>query len=319
MKKLLITGGKGFLGSHLAKVLSSVEYDIITFSSQEFDLTKRFETQRLLEKYNPDIIVHAAARLGGIGDNQANPSEYFETNMFIGLNLFRSAAELGIQNIINIGTVCSYPKHTPAPFREESLWNGFPEDTNAAYGISKRALIAYAGALNKQYGMKIRTLLLANLYGIGDDFREGTSHVIPALIKKIEFAKRAQLSHVDIWGDGTPTRDFLNVKDAAQAVKMLVDKYDKIDHFDVMNIATGESVSITELASSLVKLLGYSGKLSFNKSKPNGQPVRVLSIDRARNILGFTSKITLKQGLEETIDYYISNKEDLDKLKPKYG
>jgi nucleoside-diphosphate-sugar epimerase len=318
MKKLLITGGKGFLGSHIARVLNSTDYEIITFSSREFDLTKRFDAQRLLEKYNPDIIVHAAARLGGIGDNQVNPSEYFETNMLIGINLFKSAADLGIRNIINIGTVCSYPKYAQIPFREEELWSGFPEDTNAAYGISKRALIAYAGALNKQYGMKIRTLLLANLYGIGDDFREGTSHVIPALIKKIEFAKRARLN-VEIWGDGTPTRDFLNVKDAALAVKMLVDKCDYIDHFDVMNIATGESVTIGQLAALLVELMEYKGGVTFDKSKPNGQPFRVLSVDRASSVLGFRSKISIKQGLEETIDYYITNKKDLDKLKPKYG
>lgn len=314
MKKILLTGGYGFLGSVLFQKLSH-DFDVIRFRSFEFDLRSESDTKELFKKVKPDIVVNAAARLGGIGDNQQHPADYFRDNMLIGMNVFRQSHLFGVEKVVQIGTVCSYPKIIPTPFNEKDLWNGFPEGTNSAYGISKRALISYAEAINKQHGTKIVTALLANLYGPGDDFRDETSHVIPAIIKKMENALKNKCDVVTVWGDGTPTRDLLYVDDAAEGVRAIIQS-DVND--GAYNIATGIETSIRDLVRLIAVNTGFKGELIFDKSKPNGQPKRVLDLTKISSSTGWRPVMSLQKGLEATVEYYRGNKEKIESLGRKY-
>lgn len=314
MKKILLTGGFGFLGQAIHNNLSA-EYQIFRFRSSEFDLRDENQTKQLFNKIKPDIVINAAARLGGIGDNQNFPANYFRDNMLIGLNVLTQSVQQEVSRIIQIGTVCSYPKIIPTPFREKDLWNGYPEGTNSAYGVSKRALISYSEALMKQYDININTVLLANLYGPGDDFRDETSHVIPAIIKKMDGAIENGDNSVVLWGDGSPTRDFLYIEDAAKGIISLLDSEVK---GDVFNIATGTESSIQQVVKEIADLIGYKGSIIYDTSKPNGQPRRLLDTSKIHSETKWKAKIDLRTGISNTIKYYRDNKKHISRLTRKY-
>lgn len=312
---MLLTGGNGFLGSFIYKELIK-DFKVIRFGSKEYDIRDYFQAKEIVEKYKPDYIVHAAARLGGIGDNKLNPAHYFYDNIMMGINMLNIASKIKLTKFVNIGTVCSYPKELPVPFKEENLWDGLPEPTNSAYGLSKKSVIDYSIALNKQFGFPCINLLLANLYGINDDFRDETSHVIPAIIKKIDFAIANKKKSISVWGDGTPTRDFLNVKDAARAVKLALIS-DHMDPFPV-NIATGKENTINKVITLIKDKMSFSGSINFDTSKPNGQPVRVLDIKKALSFFNFKANICLENGLNDVIIHFYNKKSKILNMKKKY-
>ena len=308
-KKILLTGGYGFLGNQVFNELS-IKYNVIRFRSAEVDLTEIKVFDAYLKKIQPDVVINMAARLGGIGDNIKNPLAYYETNLNIGLNLLDACKRHELEHVINIGTVCSYPKRPSIPFLEDELWNGLPEESNMYYGLAKRTIIDYGMVLNKVNNMPISNLLLANLYGIGDDFRDKTSHVIPAIIKKVESLNPDDI--LEVWGDGTPTRDFLNVKDAARIIREFVDQGFKIS--SPINIGTGIETSINEVVSII--LTNYKktkNKINHKITKPNGQPRRVLNIEKLVNLYSVKTEIRIKEGIEETINWYKSNKKHIVK------
>ncbi len=313
---ILVTGGAGFLGKHVVKKLEKEYSDakIIVPRSADIDLRNRKQTLDYFNTIKPNIVVGIAARLGGIGDNRKYPAYYFWDNMMIGINTIDACKELKVNKLVLIGTVCSYPKFTPVPFKEEDLWNGYPEPTNGAYGISKKAVTEYALAVNKQFGLNVVNLLLTNLYGPGDDFREETSHVIPAIIKKMLTAKRNNKNQVIAWGDGTPTRDFLYVKDAADAiVKSIGCNYNL-----PINVGNGADISIKSLYKYIKDKLNYTGSINWDVSLPNGQPKRLLDISKANKYLDFHPKTSFEKGVNETIEWYLKNERSLSKLTSKY-
>lgn len=315
--KILITGGNGFLGTKVTEECMKAypNATVITPSSKEVDLRDRNLALAYFESVKPDAVIAIAARLGGIGDNRKYPASYFYDNMTIGMNTIDGARLSGAKKIVNIGTVCSYPKITPVPFKEEDLWNGYPEPTNGAYGIAKKAVAEYAMAVKKQYGLECVNLLVTNLYGPGDDFREDTSHVIPALIKKILIAKEKGQDEIIAWGDGSPTRDFLYVNDAAKGIIQSL----QCAHEEPVNLGSGQEVSIKELFTTIADLLNYKGDVVWDTSKPNGQPKRLLDISRAREWFNFDPQVNFRDGLKQTIDWYLKNRERIDALGPKYG
>lgn len=315
MKRVLLTGGNGFLGNHVYNSLNG-NYDLIRFSSNEIDLTDKSKTIQFFKDVKPDIVVNMAARLGGIGDNIKNPLAYYETNLSIGLNVLKASALAGVSHMINVGTVCSYPKFPSLPFLETDLWNGLPEESNRYYGLSKRAVIDYGMVLSDSGKLNTTNLLMANLYGIGDDFREKTSHVIPALIKKVHNLKEDE--HLEVWGDGTPSRDFLNVEDAARIIKQVVDTGFK-ETFPI-NVGTGKERTINEIVSII---LNYYGKSDLDvrhiKSKPNGQPRRVLNVERLERLYSIKSDIDLEEGIRDIINWYKNESSALSQLGDKYA
>lgn len=316
IKRILVTGGAGFLGKHVVGQISR-DYpnaQIIVPRSKDVDLRDRIQTLDYFKQIKPNVVVGIAARLGGIGDNRKYPAFYFSDNMMIGMNTIDASKELNVDKLVLIGTVCSYPKITPVPFKEEDLWNGYPEPTNGAYGISKKAVAEYALAVNKQFGLNVVNLLLTNLYGPGDDFREETSHVIPAIIKKMLEAKRKNEKKVTAWGDGSPTRDFLYVKDAADAISKSI----TCNYTLPLNIGNGTDISIKALYEFIQGKLEYKGLVNWDTSLPNGQPKRLLDISKANKHLGFYPQTSFEKGIDETIDWYLSNEKELSNLKSKY-
>jgi len=314
--KILVTGGGGFLGQKVVEELK-ITYpnsEIIVPRSKDVDLRDRISALEYFESKKADIIISIAARLGGIGDNRKNPAHYFYDNMMIGMNTVDGARLNGASKLISIGTVCSYPKITPVPFKEEDLWNGYPEATNGAYGISKKAVAEYSLAVNQQYGLPVVNLLVTNLYGPGDDFREETSHVIPALIKKILDAKRSGEHKIVAWGDGSPTRDFFHVRDAAKGIVQSI----KSDYIYPVNLGSGAEISIKDLYTFLCKFLAFDGEVFWDTSFPNGQPKRLLDISKAKHYFGFNPTISFEDGIKETISWYIANEEHLNTLAPKH-
>jgi GDP-L-fucose synthase len=314
--KIIVTGGGGFLGQ---KVVDEIRFQypkaqIEVPRSKDVDLRERQQALSYFEKQKADVIIGIAARLGGIGDNRKHPANYFYDNMMIGMNTVDGARLSGASKLILIGTVCSYPKITPVPFIEEDLWNGYPEATNGAYGISKKAVSEYALAINQQYGLPVVNLLLTNLYGPGDDFREETSHVIPALIKKILDAKRKGEDQIIAWGDGSPTRDFMHVRDAAKGIVNAI----RCTYTQPINLGSGQEVSIKELYDHLCKHLNFDGSVYWDTSYPNGQPKRLLDISKAKKYLDFQPNISFDQGIAETISWYLENEDYLNTLKPKH-
>ncbi|MDC0654344.1 NAD-dependent epimerase/dehydratase family protein [Flavobacteriaceae bacterium] len=316
MKKVLLTGGYGFLGENIYQLLLEKGFNVFRFRSNQYDLRKFIQVSELFKLEKPDLVINAAARLGGIGDNQSNPVDYFRDNMLIGMNVLENSAIHDVNRVIQIGTVCSYPKMTKVPFIESDIWNGYPEDTNAPYGIAKRALISFSDALKRQYDLKTTNILLANLYGPGDDFRPGTSHVIPALIKKIIDAKEHSRKDLPVWGDGSPTRDFLFVKDAAEAIVKSLDI--DISTINPINIASGKETSIKELVELLILKLKFNGEIDFDTTKPNGQPKRLLCVKLAKDLLNWKSNTNFDTGIDKTIDYYLKNKSKIDSQGSKY-
>ena len=304
--KFLITGGAGFLGSHLVEKLIKkgvLKKNIFIPRSKEFDLRKRENCARVVK--NIDVVIHLAANVGGIGYNQENPGSLFYDNLTIGVHLMEEARLAGIKKFVALGTVCAYPKYTPVPFKEKDLWIGYPEETNAPYGLAKKMLLVQAQAYRQQYGFNAIYLLPVNLYGPGDNFNPKSSHVIPALIRKFIEAKKQNQPSVSIWGTGKATREFLYVEDAAEAIILATQKYDKSDP---VNIGAAFEISIKDLAKLIKKIVGYKGKIVWDTTKPDGQPRRKLDVSRAKKEFRFKSKTNFEEGLRKTIEWYRKQK-----------
>jgi GDP-L-fucose synthase len=304
-KKILVTGGKGFLGSHVVHKLKEAGCNsIVTFSSREYDLKDIYQIRSLLDLHRPDIIIHAAAKVGGIGANVEKPAEFFYDNLIMGLQLMDEARKSNVLKFVTIGTVCMYPKHTPIPFKEEEIWNGYPAEDTAPYGLAKKMLMVQGQVYKRQYGYNSIFLIPANLYGPGDNFNPESSHVIPALIKKFVDAVDEKRDEVEIWGSGKATREFIYVEDAALAIVKATEAYNETDP---VNIGTGEEVSIKDLAEKIAELTGYEGNIVWNKSKPDGQPRRCIDVSKAKERFGFKVYTSLEDGLGKTISWYKNN------------
>ena len=301
-KRILLTGGAGFLGT---KVLERLEAagaaEVFVPRRAEYDLTDATAVARAYDDGRPDTVVHLAAEVGGIGANRDNPGRYFFANMAMGLHLIEEARRCGTEKFVQVGTVCSYPKHTPVPFSEDELWNGYPEETNAPYGVAKKALLVMLQAYRAQYGLRGSYLLPVNLYGPGDNFDLESSHVIPALIRKCEEARLAGAGEVVCWGTGGASREFLYVDDCADAIIAATERHDDPEP---INVGTGREITIRELTELIAELTGFDGKLVWDKTKPDGQPRRGLDTSRARDVLGFTASTELENGLRRTIAWY---------------
>jgi GDP-L-fucose synthase len=305
-KRVLVTGGKGFLGSWVIEELEAKQPgSIYTFDVDEYDLTEQSEVRRLIQEQKPDVIIHLAAQVGGIGANREHPGLFFYTNAIMGVMLMEEARRAGVGKFTQVGTICAYPKFTPVPFKEEDLWNGYPEETNAPYGIAKKALLVQAQAYRQEYGFDAIYLLPVNLYGPHDNFDPASSHVIPALIKKCIEAKERGDSFIEAWGDGSPTREFLYVKDAARGIVMATEGYNKPDP---VNLGSAYEISIKDLTELIAKLSGFEGEIRWDPSQPNGQPRRKLDVSRAKKEFGFEAKTKFEDGLKETIDWYREHK-----------
>jgi GDP-L-fucose synthase len=305
-KRVTVTGGAGFLGSFVvAKLRDRGCRDIFVPRSREYDLVEMESVKRLYRDTHPDMVIHLAARVGGIGANRANPGKFFYDNLLMGTQLMEQGRLSGIEKFVAVGTVCSYPKFTPIPFREEHLWDGYPEETNAPYGLAKKMLLVQSQSYRAQYGFNSIFLLPVNLYGPGDNFDPEQSHVVPALIRKCLEAKESGSAEIVCWGDGTPTREFLYVEDCAEAIVLATEKY---EGGEPVNIGAGREISIKELVEQIAAITGFQGHMIWDTSKPNGQPRRCLDTSRAREFFGFTAKTDFRDGLKKTIDWYLSVK-----------
>lgn len=304
-KKILVTGGNGFLGKYVVKKLKQIGVhgdSIIIPRSKEYDLRKEKDCRTVLKDVN--IIIHLAAKVGGIGFNLKNPGSLFYDNLIMGAYLMELARKSKVEKFVGIGTVCAYPKFTSIPFKEEDLWNGYPEETNAPYGLAKKMLLVQGHAYRKQYGFNAIYLLPVNLYGPGDKFDLESSHVIPALIRKFFEGKQKKLPQVIVWGTGKPTREFLYVKDAAEAIVLATKKYNKAEP---INIGSCFEISIKQLAETIAKFVGYKGEIIFDATKPDGQPRRKLDTAKAEKEFGFKAKTDFKTGLQKTVAWYIKH------------
>lgn len=306
-KNVLITGGKGFLGSFIVDLLQRKKAKrIIAPTSKECDLTKISNCKRVVQ--DVDIVFHLAAKVGGIGLNREKPAELFYDNLLMGIQLMNEAKKANVEKFIALGTICSYPKFTPLPFSEESIWDGYPEETNAPYGLAKKMLLVQSQAYRQQYNFKSIVVFPTNLYGPKDNFDPDSSHVIPALILKIHNANKSNFKTISLWGDGSPTRDFLYVEDAARGIILAAEKYDDIQP---INLGSGQEVSIKDLIITISKLMHYKGTINWDTSKPNGQPRRCVSTKRAEEKLSFRPSVSLKEGLRRTIKWFNSEYNDL--------
>jgi GDP-L-fucose synthase len=305
-KRIVATGGSGFLGRHVVEKLGSRGCrEIFVPRRSEFDLTEQKNIERLYQENRPEIVIHLAAIVGGIGANKENPGRFFYDNLTMGTLLMEHARRNRVEKFVGVGTICSYPKFTPVPFREEDLWNGYPEETNAPYGLAKKMLLVQGQAYRKQYGFNAIHLLPVNLYGPGDNFDPDSSHVIPALIRKCVEAMEDGGHEIVCWGDGSPTREFLYVDDCAEAIVLAAERY---DGDEPVNIGAGFEISILDLTNLIVELTGFKGEIKWDTTKPNGQPRRCLDTSRARDLFGFQARTDFKQGLQKTIDWYRSHR-----------
>lgn len=301
-ERILVTGGSGFLGSHLVEMLQERGADSLFAPRHiDYDLTQQEAVRQILADTRPDIVIHLAAEVGGIGANLANPGRFFYANLAMGLHLIEESRRLKVRKFVQVGTVCAYPKLTSIPFREDDLWKGYPEETNAPYGVAKKSLLVMLQAHRQQYDFNGIYLLPANLFGPRDNFDLKSSHVIPALIRKFVTARDAASPHVEVWGTGSPTREFLYVEDAARAIILAAEGYDRPEP---INVGTGEEISIRDLAEMIAKLTEYEGSIRWDPTKPDGQPRRVLETSRAKEAFGFEAQMPLEEGLRETIAWW---------------
>lgn len=307
-KNVLVTGGSGFLGRHVVQALIAAGANpghISTPRSKDCDLRSAENCKSALE--GKDIAIHLAAHVGGIGLNQKKPGELFYDNLMMGVNLIHQAHLTGVSKVVVVGTICAYPKFTPVPFKEEDLWNGYPEETNAPYGVAKKALLVQLDAYRQQYGLSGVYLLPVNLYGPWDNFNPDSSHVIPALIRKLDEAKQRKDDVVAVWGDGSPTREFLYVEDAAQGIVRATQHY---DGSEPVNLGTNNEISIKDLVELLAELMEFEGKIHWQTDKPNGQPRRCLDTQKAEKLFGFKAQMSFREGLKRTIDWWTAHRED---------
>jgi len=314
-RRVIVTGGAGFLGRHVsAKLKERGAADLFIPRIEDFNLVESLEIRRMyaeaLHGAEPAkaIVIHLAANVGGIGANLEHPAEFFYDNLMMGTELMHQAYKHGVSKFVAIGTVCAYPKFTPVPFKEDDLWTGYPEETNAPYGMAKKMMLVQGQAYRQQYGFNAIFLLPVNLYGPGDNFNLKTSHVIPALIRKASEAKDAHDDTLSLWGDGSPTREFLYVEDAAEAIVAAAERYDGAEP---VNLGSGHEISIRDLAEMIVGLAGFRGKLVWEKDKPNGQPRRALDVSRAREYFGWQAKMPFEEGIRRTISWFQENRHHL--------
>jgi GDP-L-fucose synthase len=301
----MVTGGNGFLGKNVVRTLQARGATVLVADQDRYDLRRLEDIRRALAENRPHIVIHLAARVGGIGANLAHPGEFFYDNLMMSVPLLHESWQSGVEKFVALGTICCYPKFTPVPFREDDVWNGYPEETNAPYGLAKKMLLVQSQAYRQQYGFNSVFLMPVNLYGPGDNFDPANSHVIPALIKKCVDAKNAGDDHIVVWGDGTPTREFLYVQDAAEGIVLATERYNESAP---VNLGSAFEISIKELAELIVRLTGFPGKLIWDPTKPNGQPRRKLDTRRAKEKFGFESRVPFEEGLRKTIDWYVAAK-----------
>jgi GDP-L-fucose synthase len=303
-KRVLVTGGAGFLGQRVCALLRERGAGaVIVPRRAQYDLTEQTEVRRLFDAEFPDVVIHLAAEVGGIGANRANPGRYFYANMAMGLHVIEASRVAGVNKVVQVGTVCAYPKHTPVPFSERALWDGYPEETNAPYGIAKKSLLVMLQAYRDQYGFPGIYLLPVNLYGPGDNFDLETSHVVPGLIRKFCAARDVGAREVEVWGTGSASREFLYVDDAARGIVLATERY---DHAEPVNLGAGREIRICDLVDLIARLIGFEGRIRWDATRPDGQPRRLLDTARAEQQFGFRAEVGLEEGLRRTIDWWIS-------------
>jgi GDP-L-fucose synthase len=307
--RVVVTGGAGFLGSFVVEQLRARGCSqIIIPRSKDYDLVQMAAVQRLYADTKPDVVIHLAARVGGIGANQANPGRFFYDNLMMGTQLIEVGRQQGLKKFVALGTICAYPKFAPIPFKEDDIWNGYPEETNAPYGLAKKMMLVQSQAYRQQYGFNSIVLFPVNLYGPRDNFDLQTSHVIPALIRKCLEAQEAGRTTFTLWGDGTPSREFLYVEDAAEGILLAAEAYE--GNLPV-NLGTGEEVTVRNLATLIAAEVGFTGQIEWDTTKPNGQPRRCLDVSRAKQLFGFQARHNLREGLKKTIQWFRSNRHAL--------
>jgi GDP-L-fucose synthase len=305
-QRVCVTGGAGFFGSYVVEKLEQLgATEIFVPRIEQYDLVNLDDIRRMLRDGDPSLIIHLAALVGGIGANRARPADFFYINLMMGVQLMHEACKYGVDKFVAVGTICAYPKNTPVPFKEENLWDGYPEETNAPYGLAKKMLLVQAQAYRQQYGFNAIFPLPVNLYGPRDNFDLETSHVIPALIRKYIEAEEQGKDQVILWGDGTPTREFLYVEDAVDGLLLAAEHY---DNSEPVNLGSGNEISIKDLAEMIAFLTGFEGELVWDTTKPNGQPRRALDVKRAKQLFDFRAETSLKEGLKRTIEWYQANK-----------
>ena len=305
-RKVLVTGGNGFLGRVVVSALRDSGADVLAPSHDECDLTVPGAAEALFARTKPGHVIHLAARVGGIGYNQVDPARLYLDNLLMGTYVIEAARATGVEKTVLLGTVCSYPKFTPVPFKEESLWDGYPEETNAPYGIAKKAHLLHAQVNAEQYGQHFAYLIPTNLYGPGDKFHPSVSHVIPALIKKCVEAREAGADHIDVWGTGSASREYLYVEDAARAIVMAAESHDGTEP---INLGADREITIRETAEAIAEVTGFTGTLRWDPSKPDGQPRRRIDPGRAASLLGWSARMDFREGLRRTVDWYLANRE----------